>query len=83
MALFHTTPTCKKDRRSFTYALGSTLCLTLAMFIWMKLRVVTGVPRTAYAEPENKAPAPPHMPPEQPATATAQKRNQQPHLDQP
>jgi hypothetical protein len=29
----------------------------LAMLIWTKLRLVTGVPRTAYAEPEAESPA--------------------------
>lgn len=32
------------------------LCLAAGVFsllIWAKLRVVTGIPRTAYAEPEN------------------------------
>ena len=65
MAAFHTTKSCNRDRRSVLYALSSTLCLTLAMFIWMKLRVVTGVPRTAYAEPEIAVPAAP-----KPANAT-------------
>jgi len=32
-------------------------CLSLAMLIWVKLRVVTGVPRTAYADPQAAAPA--------------------------
>jgi len=65
MAAFHTTKSGNRDRRSVLYALSSTLCFTLAMFIWMKLRVVTGVPRTAYAEPEIAVPAAP-----KPANAT-------------
>ena len=37
-------------------ALG--LCCTFAagLFIWFKLRVVTGMPRSAYAVPEQEAP---------------------------
>ncbi len=58
MSTCHSQKTKHNDRRSVVYALGSTLCLTLAMFIWMKLRVVTGVPRTAYAEPEITTPKP-------------------------
>ena len=69
MGLFYTSSTCKRERRSVVYALGSTLCLTLAMFIWMKLRVVTGLPRTAYAEPELSRSTPPKVP--APATVTA------------
>lgn len=34
-------------------------CMGFAMLIWLKLRVVTGVPRTAYAEPEARVPADP------------------------
>lgn len=36
----------------------SFLCLSVSVFsllIWAKLRVVTGIPRTAYAEPEAAA----------------------------
>lgn len=33
-------------------------CLGFAMLIWLKLRVVTGVPRTAYADPEDTAKSP-------------------------
>lgn len=29
----------------------------LALLIWLKLRVVTGIPRTAYAEPRDEAAA--------------------------
>ncbi|MBX3384031.1 MAG: hypothetical protein KF864_11045 [Phycisphaeraceae bacterium] len=48
-------------------ALVTTCALTLGitMLIWMKLRVVTTIPRTAYAEPERqirgKAAPPPAM----------------------
>ncbi|GJQ30629.1 MAG: hypothetical protein HBSAPP03_25130 [Phycisphaerae bacterium] len=34
------------------------LALGFALLIWLKLRVVTGVPRTAYADPESVEPAP-------------------------
>jgi len=37
--------------RVYTYAIVGG---TMALLIWMKLRVVTGVPRTAYADPEGK-----------------------------
>lgn len=46
-------PCCKQHRTSSkrTYILGAMLCGGLSMLIWIKLRVVTGVPRTAYADP--------------------------------
>jgi hypothetical protein len=31
-------------------------CCSFALLIWAKLRLVTGVPRTAYAEPEKAPP---------------------------
>jgi hypothetical protein len=45
-----------------------TLCATLgivvaSMLIWRKLRIVTGVPRTAYAEPDRHASTPDEHPP--------------------
>jgi hypothetical protein len=33
-------------------------CMSFAMLIWYKLRVVTNVPRTAYAEPEQTQTSP-------------------------
>lgn len=49
---------------------GAAACLALsvlALLIWAKLKLVTGVPRTAYAEPKVVAPAEP------PERATAQR----------
>jgi hypothetical protein len=44
-------------------ARGVTWCLvavcSFALLIWAKLRLVTGVPRTAYAVPEDKQPPAP------------------------
>ncbi len=37
---------------------SSLMCLGLAMFIWMKLKVVSSVPRTAYAQPPAAQPEP-------------------------
>lgn len=47
-----------RSRGAFTLAL---LGGTFAILIWMKLRVVGGVPRTAYADPEDR-PAPAKAP---------------------
>jgi hypothetical protein len=45
---------------------GVTWCLvavcSFALLIWAKLRLVTGVPRTAYAQPENQQPPKPKAP---------------------
>ena len=35
-------------------AMSMAMVLALGMLIWVKLRLVTNVPRTAYAEPERK-----------------------------
>jgi uncharacterized protein HemX len=35
-------------------ALVCSLSLAAGLFIWFKLRVVTGMPRSAYADPEQK-----------------------------
>lgn len=54
-----------KIRRTVV-TLVCTLGVTFAaMLIWRKLRIVTGVPRTAYAQPEQHpkpAPEPAHAP---------------------
>jgi hypothetical protein len=47
-----------RSRGAFTFALVGG---TFAILIWMKLRVVGGVPRTAYADPEDR-PAPAKAP---------------------
>lgn len=45
--------------RRILFTCGLALLLGgLSMLIWTRLRVVTGVPRTAYAQPE-RTPAPP------------------------
>lgn len=33
------------------------LCVAATMFIWLKLRVVSSLPKTAYAEPREIGPA--------------------------
>lgn len=38
--------------RSSTLLFSLALALGFALLIWLKLRVVTSVPRTAYAQPE-------------------------------
>lgn len=47
---------CGSSRSRSLRRVGLALCLVLAvgMLIWFKLRVVTGVPRQAYADPESK-----------------------------
>jgi hypothetical protein len=47
-----------------TWVLALALTFSLAMLLWLKLRVVTGVPRSAYADPEatNSQPAQPVRP---------------------
>jgi len=47
-------PSCRPFKRSIV--LACVACCSLAMLIWVKLRVVTGVPRQAYAEPDRAAP---------------------------
>ncbi len=46
-----------KTSKSSALLLTCGLVLGFALLFWLKLRVVTGVPRTAYAEPENGTPA--------------------------
>jgi hypothetical protein len=50
------THSCGSSRSRSLRRVGLALCLVLAvgMLIWFKLRVVTGVPRQAYADPESK-----------------------------
>lgn len=59
------TPHRPKIRRTVV-TIACTLGVTFAaMLIWRKLRIVTGVPRTAYAHPEqpaDSAPKPHHAP---------------------
>lgn len=43
----------------FAFALGA-----LALLIWLKLRVVAGVPRTAYADPHEKNQTATHVAPQ-------------------
>ena len=35
----------------------------LALLLWARLKLVTGVPRTAFADPEHAAPVPPSKSP--------------------
>lgn len=51
---------------------------TFAILIWMKLRVVGGVPRTAYADPEDR-PAPIAVPTHQ--VINAPPAIEQPHVE--
>jgi len=46
------TSTRKSRRRWISHGLAFTLALGL--LLWVKLRLVTNVPRSAYAEPEKK-----------------------------
>ena len=49
---------CSRTRRAWRIALlAATLTGGLALLIWTKLRLVTGVPKTAYADPEKDKPA--------------------------
>lgn len=47
---------------------GIVVC-TFALLIWAKLRMVTGVPRTAYADPSEQQQAQPLAPTDQPTAA--------------
>jgi hypothetical protein len=49
-----------KGKRGATWFLVA--LSTFALLIWAKLRLVTGVPRTAYAEPEQRAKPKPDRP---------------------
>jgi hypothetical protein len=49
--------TPRKPRRPLAI-LGLCLALGFGTFMWLKLRVVTNVPRSAYADPEVVAPTP-------------------------
>jgi hypothetical protein len=52
---------CGKSVKSVAWAL--LLGGSLALLIWAKLRMVTTVPRTAYAEPETQQQPAPVQPP--------------------
>ncbi len=50
----------KKSHRTRSTILLACLATTFALLIWFKLRIVTGVPRTAYADPNaTSQPSPP------------------------
>lgn len=49
--------------RTVAVAFASLALSVFALLLWGKLKLVTGVPRTAYAEPERAAP-PPKVPPQ-------------------
>ncbi len=51
--------------RVFTIVMGALMCLSFALLIWAKLRMLQGVPRTAYAEPETSQTQQPHQPKDQ------------------
>ena len=57
---------------------GVTWCLvamcSFALLIWAKLRLVTGVPRTAYAVPEDQQPPVPKPELKPPASVPSQQR---------
>ncbi len=44
-------------RRTVAVAFGSMALSVFALLLWGKLKLVTGVPRTAYAVPEERLPA--------------------------
>lgn len=49
-------PHCPPRRRTWRFALlAAALTGGLALLIWTKLRLVTGVPKTAYADPDKDA----------------------------
>jgi hypothetical protein len=45
----------RRTRRRIA-GLSLLLCMSFALLIWLKLRLVTAVPRTAYAHPEQPTP---------------------------
>ncbi|MCE7973808.1 MAG: hypothetical protein DYG92_05685 [Leptolyngbya sp. PLA1] len=47
-------------------------CGGFALLIWFKLRMVTGVPRTAYADPDPPEPPAPRAPAQPGASATSE-----------
>lgn len=53
----------KPERRALAFGTLSCCCAAFALVIWIKMRVVTAVPRTAYAEPERREIAPPRSDP--------------------
>jgi hypothetical protein len=52
--------TKKGQARQLVVVTGCVALSVLALLLWGRLKLVAGVPRTALAEPENKAPASPH-----------------------
>jgi hypothetical protein len=52
------TPAIKRRDRALMFTTFVSCTAALALVIWIKLRVVTAIPRTAYADPNaNSAPA--------------------------
>lgn len=49
-------------RRRRELSLFAVACGGFALLIWFKLRMVTGVPRTAYADPDPPVPPGPPVP---------------------
>ena len=40
------------ERRALVLGTAAATCAALALVLWIKLRIVANVPRTAYAEPD-------------------------------
>jgi hypothetical protein len=76
-------------RKVSGWATFAVACGTFALLIWMKLRVVGSVPRTAYADPDHPVPPPAKSLPlpsevnKARAEARAQERAAQAHDDLP
>lgn len=49
----------KARHRGLFSGMSVALALSLAMLVWMKLRLVTGLPRSVYAEPKPAQADPP------------------------
>lgn len=49
------------ERRALVLGTAAATCAALALVIWIKLRIVANVPRTAYAEPDEAQPPAPHL----------------------
>lgn len=58
-------------RRLLAFVGAGVVVCTFALLIWAKLRMVTGVPRTAYAEPQDQKQAEPQQPKEKVQRRTA------------
>lgn len=52
----------KTERRALAFGTASMCCAALALVIWIKMRVVTAPPRSAYAVPETQFSDPPRRP---------------------